>query len=239
MGGDHRLGLVQYFTINEGAYDKFFEASKVFFLEENKKHYKYMTFAYGDDKKTATAFVIFDSTEQLIASTEIAFPFHKEVGEYSETKGPEFFGTKADYEKMKDAPEAKVFSKFYFINEGYGEVHSQPVDNTSVRICPYFKVADYAKVESVIPEFIAAIADEPDLIHYGFGYNEEEQLFHCREAYTSASAVLTHLDHVQNPIKELLTACEVVQFDCCGPRAECDKLVEALTPLNVVFYYTD
>eukprot|EP01059_Diplonema_ambulator_P007686 TRINITY_DN17187_c0_g1_i1.p1 TRINITY_DN17187_c0_g1~~TRINITY_DN17187_c0_g1_i1.p1 ORF type:complete len:240 (+),score=86.06 TRINITY_DN17187_c0_g1_i1:48-767(+) len=239
MGGDHRLGLVQYFTINEGAYDKFFEASKVFFLEENKKHYKYMTFAYGDDKTSATSFVIFDSAEQLIGSSEVVSPFHKEVGEYAEAKGVEFFGTQADYEKVKDIPEGKVFTQVYIIKEGPGIIHTQPVDNTTVRICPYFKVADRAKAEALYPDLVAAVEDESDLIHYGFGYNEADDLLHCREAYTSASAVLVHLGNVNVKIKELLAVSELVKFNVVGPRAECDKLAEPLGPFNPVFYYSD
>ena len=62
----------------------------------------------------------------------------------------------------------------------------------------------------------------------------------CRESYADAAGVLTHLGNVDAPFKAVLAGpADLARLEVHGPKAECDKLKEALTPLGCIFYVTE
>ena len=60
------------------------------------------------------------------------------------------------------------------------------------------------------------------------------------ESYGDAAGILKHLENVDKPLNAVLDGpAELMRLEVHGPKAENDKLKEALGPLGCVFYNTE
>ena len=111
------------------------------------------------------------------------------------------------------------------------------LEDTTVTLCPYFKVKDAAKFKEIWKGAYDPFAHKEDCVHYSFGFTEGDERAHCREAYTSAATALQHLADVDAPLKAVLDGpAELERLEVHGPKAEIDKLIEPLTPFGCLFF---
>ncbi len=109
-------------------------------------------------------------------------------------------------------------------------------NDRSVSIHPYFKVSD-GKLEAfkeLCEQFMAATADEPKCLYYGFSFNGDE--VHCREGYADADGLLTHLVSVGTLLGEALKIAEIARLEVHGVEEELSKLRGPLADLNVTYF---
>jgi hypothetical protein len=84
-----------------------------------------------------------------------------------------------------------------------------------------------------------AAAEEEKSHQYAFSF-EGDETASCRESYGDAAGIFKHLENVDAPLNAVLDGpAELVRLEVHGPKEECDKLKEALTPLGAVFYKTE
>jgi hypothetical protein len=107
----------------------------------------------------------------------------------------------------------------------------KPLSNF-VSLHPYFKVHP-GKLETfttALPGFVARTTSEEKNLFYEFTINGDEVF--CREAYTDAEGLLTHLDNVGPLLTEALKIADLIRLEVHGPAAELDKLKEPLAHLK-------
>jgi len=105
-----------------------------------------------------------------------------------------------------------------------------------VSLHPYFKVhhGKLEKVKALFPHFAEKTATEEKVLFYEFSINGDE--IFCREGYTDAEGILTHLDNVGAVLAELLTMGDLIRIELHGPAAELEKLKKPLAHLNPAFF---
>jgi len=114
-----------------------------------------------------------------------------------------------------------------------------PLTDNVVTLAPYFKLKDAAKFKSIWQEDYKKFAHKEDCTHYAFCFTDDDRA-HCREAYPNAEKVLQHLADVDSPFKAVLDGpAELERLEVHGPKAEVDKLREALGPLGCLFYVSE
>ncbi len=103
-------------------------------------------------------------------------------------------------------------------------------------IVPYFKVAEgkLGAFKQLCEQFIAQTQGEAKCLYYGFSFAGDE--VHCREGYTDADGLLTHLKNVNALLGEALQISELTRLEIHGPDAELAKLREPLADLNPKFF---
>jgi quinol monooxygenase YgiN len=105
-----------------------------------------------------------------------------------------------------------------------------------VSLHPYFKVHP-GKLEiftAAFPGFVARTTSEEKNLFYEFTVNGDEVF--CREAYTDAEGLLTHLDNVGALLAQALTIADLTRLEVHGPAAELDKLKKPLAHLNPAWF---
>jgi quinol monooxygenase YgiN len=105
-----------------------------------------------------------------------------------------------------------------------------------VSLHPYFKVHP-GKLESftaAFPGFVERTTSEEKNLFYEFTVNGDEVF--CREAYTDAEGLLTHLDNVGPLLAQALTIADLIRLEVHGPAAELDKLREPLAHLKPAWF---
>ena len=105
-----------------------------------------------------------------------------------------------------------------------------------VSLHPYFKVPPdkLPHLKAILPEFLAKTRGESRNLFYEFTVNGDEVF--CREGYTSAEALLEHLDNVGAMLAQALTMAELIRLEVHGPAAELDKLRAPLAHLNPAWF---
>ena len=108
--------------------------------------------------------------------------------------------------------------------------------DTCCSIVPYFKVNDgkMKDFKLICEEFVARTKTEKQCLYYGFSFLGD--IAHCREAYTDAQALLTHIDNVGDLIAKALEISELTRLEIHGPEQELNKLRAPLNELNADFY---
>ncbi len=103
---------------------------------------------------------------------------------------------------------------------------------SSVSIQPYFTVQEdkMEDARQVLDRCVEASANEAGSYFYNFTVSGN--VVFCREYYTDADAVLTHLGNVGALIEELLKVSELTRCEVHGPAAELEKLKEPMAALN-------
>src|SRR4051794_1995254 len=101
-----------------------------------------------------------------------------------------------------------------------------------VSLHPYFKVHP-GKVEEFkkgFPMFVELTKKEPKNLFYEFSVNGDEVF--CREGYTDAAGLLTHLDNVGALLARAMKIADLVRVEVHGPEKELAKLREPLAHLK-------
>jgi len=107
-------------------------------------------------------------------------------------------------------------------------------------VVPYFK-AHAGKLDafkSLCERFVDKAATEAKCLYYGFSFDGDQ--VHCREGYSDAEGVLTHLDNVGGLLAEALTIADLTRLEIHGPEPELAKLrgpLEQFTPQFFVLEY--
>lgn len=90
------------------------------------------------------------------------------------------------------------------------------------------------KFKALCERFVARTAKEVGCLYYGFSFNGT--IAHCREGYTGAEAVLSHLENVGALLEEALRISTVLRLEIHGPEAELAKLRGPLAGLNPEYF---
>ena len=109
-------------------------------------------------------------------------------------------------------------------------------EDTCCTIVPYFKVHEgqLENFKNGCGAFVEKTAGEPKCLYYGFSFNGDEA--HCREGYTDAEGVLTHLDNVGELLQQALEIADLTRLEIHGPESELARLREPLANLNPTFF---
>lgn len=103
-------------------------------------------------------------------------------------------------------------------------MHPQTYLSRFVSLHPYFQVQP-GKLEEFKAGMHAMVertrAEEKNLF-YDFTVRDHEVL--CREAYTDAAGLLTHLGNVDALLKQALQIAKLTRLEVHGPAAELDQL---------------
>jgi quinol monooxygenase YgiN len=111
----------------------------------------------------------------------------------------------------------------------------KPLSNF-VTLHPYFKVHS-GKVDAFkagLPAFVEKTASEEKNLFYGFTVNGDEVF--CREAYTDAEGLLTHLENVGALLAEALKIADLTRLEVHGPASEIEKLRAPLAHLKPAWF---
>lgn len=111
-----------------------------------------------------------------------------------------------------------------------------PMSKPTVSIHPYFKVhpGKMDAARALLPTFIEKTKSETGCVFYEFTVNGD--VVFCREAYTDAAAVLTHLQNVDTTLKQMLQNSDLLRLEFHGTAEEIDKLRGPLAGLNPDFF---
>src|SRR5205814_1960473 len=111
----------------------------------------------------------------------------------------------------------------------------KPLSNF-VSLQPYFKVhpGKLAAFKATFPAFVEKTESEEKNLFYGFTISSDE--IFCREAYTDAQGVLTHLDNIGALLAETLKIADLMRVELHGPAKELDKLKGPLAHLNPAWF---
>src|SRR5436190_460393 len=107
-----------------------------------------------------------------------------------------------------------------------------------VSLHPYFRVhpGKLDAFKASLPAFVRKTASEEKNLFYDFTINGDEVL--CREAYTDAAGLLTHLANVDPLLKEVLKIADLIRVEVHGPAAELDKVRGPLAALKPAWFVT-
>lgn len=105
-----------------------------------------------------------------------------------------------------------------------------------VSLHPYFKVhsGKLDAFKAALPAFVAKTATEAGNLFYDFTINGDE--VHCREGYTDAAALLTHLQNVDALLQEALKIADLTRLEVHGSAAELEKLRGPLAALQPAWF---
>lgn len=153
----------------------------------------------------------------------------------------EVHGPKVEIDKLVE-PLTPLGCKFFVTEWGFRPTKAAMADDTVLHLYPYFKLKDAPKFKQIWKQAYAgtkgAAADEKSHA-YAFSF-EADEVASCREAYGDADGILLHLKNVDSPLKAALDGpADLMRLEVHGPKAECEKLQEALGPLGCVFYHTE
>jgi quinol monooxygenase YgiN len=103
-------------------------------------------------------------------------------------------------------------------------------------VVPYFK-AHTGKLDafkSLCERFVDKASTEPKCLYYGFSFDGDQ--IHCREGYSDADGVLTHLNNVGGLLAEALTLADLTRLEIHGPESELAKLRGPLEQFKPQFF---
>ena|SRR5436190_6859152 len=103
-------------------------------------------------------------------------------------------------------------------------------------VVPYFK-AHAGKLDafkSLCERFVDKTTSEAKCLYYGFSFDDDQ--IHCREGYSDAEGVLSHLDNVGELLAEALTIADLTRLEIHGPEPELAKLRGPLEQFKPQFF---
>ena len=103
-------------------------------------------------------------------------------------------------------------------------------------VVPYFKAhtGRLDAFKALCERFVEKSSSEPKCLYYGFSFDGDQ--VHCREGYTDAEGVLTHLDNVGALLAEALTIADLTRLEIHGPEGELAKLRGPLAQFKPQFF---
>lgn len=103
---------------------------------------------------------------------------------------------------------------------------------------PTFDVKDWAAMQPLVEEFFEKSSTEEGSCFYGFT-KAGDKLF-CREGYVNGEAILAHLENVGSVLEKVLAGpASLDSLSIHGPAAELDKVRDATSALNTVYFEVD
>jgi hypothetical protein len=108
--------------------------------------------------------------------------------------------------------------------------------DSCVTIVPYFEVSEgqLTAFKALCEQFVAKTQQEPKALYYGFSFDANQA--HCREGYTDAEGLLTHMENVGELLQEALKIASLIRLEIHGIAEELAKLREPLAHLNPQFF---
>ena len=108
-----------------------------------------------------------------------------------------------------------------------------------VSLHPYFKVhaGKLEMFKAAFPGFIEKTKTEEKNLFYGFTINGDEVF--CREGYTDAEGILTHLENVGAMLAEAMKMADLIRLELHGPASELEKLRKPLAHLSPTWFVTE
>jgi quinol monooxygenase YgiN len=105
-----------------------------------------------------------------------------------------------------------------------------------VSLHPYFRVraGKLDLFKAALPAFVEKTKTEARNLFYDFTVSGNEVL--CREGYTDAEGLLSHLADVDALLKEALKISELARLEVHGPAEELAKLKGPLAALNPIWF---
>ena len=103
-------------------------------------------------------------------------------------------------------------------------------------IAPYFQVEEgkMDEFKAICDRFVEKASQEPQCLYYGFSFNGN--IAHCREGYENAEAVLTHLENVDDLLREALAISDLIRLEIHGNEMEISKLKKPLAQIDVEYF---
>jgi len=153
----------------------------------------------------------------------------------------EVHGPKAEIDKLVEP--LTPFNCKFFVSEWGFRPHKPAMGfDTVCHLYPYFKLNrpdEFKKIWRDAYPATKAAAEAEKSHQYSFSF-ENRDVASCREAYADADGILLHLRNVDAPLKAVLNGpADLLRLEVHGPKAECDKLQEALGPLGCTFFHTE
>ena len=108
-----------------------------------------------------------------------------------------------------------------------------------VTLHPYFKVhaGKQEEFKAGMLQMVETTKTEEKNLFYEFTTHEDEVF--CREGYTDAAGLLTHLGNVETLLKAALEIADITRLEVHGPAGELDQLREALGGMNPTWFPLD
>ena len=99
-------------------------------------------------------------------------------------------------------------------------------------LVPYFTVREgkLDEFKALGEKMVERTRSEDAVVFYGFSF--DGRTAHCREGYKDAQGILTHLENVDDLLKQALGISELARLEVHGPASEIDALREPLAGLN-------
>lgn len=151
----------------------------------------------------------------------------------------EVHGPKAEIDKLIE-PLTPFGCKFFVTEWGFRPTRAAQESDSVVHLYPYFELKNETKFKNIWFNALPATkeaADAEKSAMYAFAFDSAGTAL-CREAYGDAAGVLLHLQNVDAPLKAVLdpNVASLLRLEVHGPKAELDKLQEALGPLGAQFF---
>lgn len=108
-----------------------------------------------------------------------------------------------------------------------------------VSLHPYFKVhpGQIETFKTAFPAFVEKTSTEEKNLFYGFTINGDEVF--CREGYTDAAGLLSHLNNVDALLTAALKMADLIRLEIHGPANELEKLRKPLAHLTPKWFVTE
>ena len=111
--------------------------------------------------------------------------------------------------------------------------------DTVCSLTPCFTITNLEKFKEHAAKCIEITKTQSGVVNYGLSISQDGTQAHCREAYTSAQAVLDHVAGVMPVLSKLLEeGATLDSIQCHGPASEIDKLKgdAGLNGIGCVFF---
>ena len=108
--------------------------------------------------------------------------------------------------------------------------------SAAISLHPYFKAkpGKLAEIKAALSAFVAKTTTEEANLYYDFTISGDE--IFCREAYSNADGLLTHLTNVGALLEEFLKLADLTRLEVHGPAAELEKLKGPLAHLKPAWF---
>jgi hypothetical protein len=237
---DATVTLCPYFKLKDAAkFKEIWQADyKQFAHKQDCVHY---SFGFTDDGRAHCREAYTSAETVLQHLADVDAPVKAVLDGPAELERLEVHGPRAEIEKLIE-PLTPFGCKFFVSEWGFRPSMLAMETDTVLHLYPYFAMKDASTFKKIwmdaYPATKAAAAEEKSH-QYAFSF-EGDAVASCRESYGDADGVLTHLKNVDTPLKAVLNGpADLERLEVHGPRAENEKLKEALAPLGCVFYHTE
>lgn len=237
---DSVVTICPYFQLNDAAKFKeiWQEDYKNFAHKSDCVHY---SFGFTEDGR-AHCREAYTSAETVLQHLgDVDTPFNAVLDGPAVLERLEVHGPKSEIDKLIE-PLTPFGCKFFVSEWGFRPQKPAMEFDSVCHVYPYFTLKNPDEFKKIWRDAYpatkaAAVAEKSHQYSFSFENNEVAS---CRESYGDADAILLHLQNVDTPLKAVLDGpAELMRLEVHGPKAECEKLQEALGPLGCIFFHTE